>query len=59
MADQNLPATISDVPTPSFLVDLDKVKKNAQKMIDICSGFGVKLRPHMKTHKTMYVFIIF
>lgn len=53
MADQHLPATISDVPTPSFLVDLDKVKKNAQKMINICNGFGVKLRPHMKTHKTI------
>lgn len=53
MADQKLPASIWDVPTPSFLVDLDKVKKNAKKMIDICKGLGVQLRPHMKTHKTV------
>ncbi|CAG2189656.1 unnamed protein product [Mytilus edulis] len=48
-----MPTTISDVPTPSFLVDYDKVKKNAQKMIDTCERLGVQLRPHMKTHKTV------
>jgi D-serine deaminase-like pyridoxal phosphate-dependent protein len=53
MADQKIPASIWDVPTPSFLVDLEKVKKNAKKMIDICKGLGVQLRPHMKTHKTV------
>ncbi|XP_052090980.1 D-threo-3-hydroxyaspartate dehydratase-like [Mytilus californianus] len=53
MDDEQMPATISDVPTPSFLVDLDKVKKNAQKMTDTCERLGVQLRPHMKTHKTV------
>ncbi|CAC5398656.1 unnamed protein product [Mytilus coruscus] len=53
MDDEQMPATISDVPTPSFLVDFDKVKKNAQKMTDTCERLGVQLRPHMKTHKTV------
>ncbi|XP_076091372.1 D-serine dehydratase-like [Mytilus galloprovincialis] len=50
---KEMPTTISDVPTPSFLVDYDKVKKNAQKMVDTCERLGVQLRPHMKTHKTV------
>ncbi|XP_052092427.1 uncharacterized protein LOC127728878 [Mytilus californianus] len=53
MDDEQMPATICDVPTPSFLVDLDKTKNNAKKMIDTCERLEVQLRPHMKTHKTV------
>ncbi|KAL3854651.1 hypothetical protein ACJMK2_013911 [Sinanodonta woodiana] len=52
MADE-LPETIYDVPTPSFLVDLDIVKRNCSIMIEQCKQYGVELRPHMKTHKTI------
>uniref|UniRef100_A0A3Q3EE49 Zgc:162816 n=1 Tax=Labrus bergylta TaxID=56723 RepID=A0A3Q3EE49_9LABR len=44
---------ISTLCTPALVVDLDKVKKNAQRMIERCQKMGVQLRPHMKTHKTL------
>nr|BBC27598.1 D-serine dehydratase [Lissachatina fulica] len=44
---------ISDLNTPCFLVDFDKVRENCQRMVKTCIDFGVKLRPHTKTHKTV------
>ncbi|XP_057712487.1 D-serine dehydratase isoform X1 [Corythoichthys intestinalis] len=44
---------LSVLCTPAMVVDVDKVKKNAQRMIEKCEKLGVKLRPHMKTHKTI------
>lgn len=55
MADIEKPDTVNEVLTPALLVDIDRAKKNAQKMINICENFGVQLRPHMKTHKTVLV----
>lgn len=45
---------LSSLSSPALLVDLDKVKRNAHRMIERCDKLGVKLRPHMKTHKTLY-----
>lgn len=45
---------LSALCTPALVVDLDKVKRNAERMIDRCQNLGVQLRPHMKTHKTLY-----
>jgi len=41
----------SDLPSPSFVVDLDRVRSNTERM----RGEGGKnnLRPHVKTHKTI------
>uniref|UniRef100_A0A673B6H9 Zgc:162816 n=1 Tax=Sphaeramia orbicularis TaxID=375764 RepID=A0A673B6H9_9TELE len=39
--------------TPALVVDVDKVKRNAQRMIERFQKLGVQLRPHMKTHKTL------
>ncbi|XP_023130195.1 D-threo-3-hydroxyaspartate dehydratase [Amphiprion ocellaris] len=44
---------ISVLCTPALVLDVDKVKINAQKMIDRYQKLGVQLRPHMKTHKTL------
>uniref|UniRef100_A0A3P9KI79 D-serine dehydratase n=1 Tax=Oryzias latipes TaxID=8090 RepID=A0A3P9KI79_ORYLA len=44
---------LSALCTPALVVDLDKVKRNAQRMIERCQKMGVQLRPHMKTHKTL------
>lgn len=49
----DLPKTIHDVFTPCFLVDVDRVNRNAENMIERCRSLGVKLRPHMKTQKTI------
>uniref|UniRef100_A0A4W6CDS2 Zgc:162816 n=1 Tax=Lates calcarifer TaxID=8187 RepID=A0A4W6CDS2_LATCA len=44
---------LSALCTPALVVDVDKVKRNAQRMIERCQELGVQLRPHMKTHKTI------
>ncbi|KAJ8385093.1 hypothetical protein AAFF_G00193140 [Aldrovandia affinis] len=44
---------IEDLSTPTFIVDLVKVKRNAHVMLERFQNLGVQLRPHMKTHKTL------
>uniref|UniRef100_A0A669CCW9 Zgc:162816 n=1 Tax=Oreochromis niloticus TaxID=8128 RepID=A0A669CCW9_ORENI len=44
---------LSALFTPAFMVDVEKAKRNAQRMIELCQKLGVQLRPHMKTHKTL------
>lgn len=44
---------ISSLCTPALVVDVDKVKKNAERMSERFKQLGVQLRPHMKTHKTI------
>jgi len=38
-------------PTPCALVDLDRLERNAVDMAARCARLGVRLRPHVKTHK--------
>ncbi|KAK7945100.1 hypothetical protein WMY93_000828 [Mugilogobius chulae] len=44
---------ISSLCTPALVVDIDKVRKNSERMTDRYKKLGVQLRPHMKTHKTI------
>jgi D-serine deaminase-like pyridoxal phosphate-dependent protein len=37
--------------TPCALVDLDRFERNATRMSDRAHDLGVRLRPHVKTHK--------
>ncbi|XP_033101790.1 D-threo-3-hydroxyaspartate dehydratase-like isoform X2 [Anneissia japonica] len=46
-------AEFSCLQSPSFVVDINKVKQNAQQMLERCQELGVNLRPHTKTHKTL------
>ena len=41
----------ASLPTPSLLLDLDRLKANAARMRDLARRSGVVLRPHVKTHK--------
>jgi D-serine deaminase-like pyridoxal phosphate-dependent protein len=41
--------------TPSLVLDLERVKGNAQRIGQRVSDFGAKLRPHVKTHKCVEV----
>ncbi|KAH9524653.1 hypothetical protein Btru_027440, partial [Bulinus truncatus] len=50
--------TVRDLPSPCFLVDLKKVKRNCDAMIDRCKELQVQLRPHTKTHKTVEAAIL-
>lgn len=46
---------LEELKTPAFLVYEDVVASNCQKMIQNAEKRGLDMRPHMKTHKTMYV----
>ena len=42
---------LDDLPTPSALVDLDRLEANAKHTAEKALRLGVRLRPHVKTHK--------
>jgi D-serine deaminase-like pyridoxal phosphate-dependent protein len=41
-----------DLDTPALVLDLDALERNVRRAQDYCSRHGIRLRPHMKTHKT-------
>ena len=43
---------LSEVDTPALVIDLDAFDRNLKRMADAVAGFGVRLRPHAKTHKS-------
>lgn len=42
---------ISELDTPAVLVDIDRVEANLKRVQDYADSHGIKLRPHIKTHK--------
>src|SRR5689334_15543401 len=42
----------SNLDTPALVVDLAALERNLQSMVDYCSRMGLRLRPHIKTHKS-------
>ncbi len=42
---------IQDLDTPVVLIDIDRVEANLKRAQDYADTHGVKLRPHIKTHK--------
>jgi len=42
---------ISELDTPSVLLDLDIMERNMKRMAEYSASAGVALRPHIKTHK--------
>eukprot|EP00743_Colponemidia_sp_Colp-15_P008178 GILK01008869.1.p1 GENE.GILK01008869.1~~GILK01008869.1.p1 ORF type:complete len:373 (-),score=60.60 GILK01008869.1:100-1218(-) len=49
----SLPVSVASLKSPCFLVDLKKAKANAERMLNRARSAEVKLRPHVKTHKTV------
>ena len=45
------PRTLLEVDSPALLVDIDRMRRNIQKMARFAKECGVELRPHVKTHK--------
>src|SRR6185436_12013617 len=41
-----------DLPTPCMVVDLDIFEKNLRTMADHCRATGIRLRGHVKVHKS-------
>ena len=47
------PALPADLDTPTLVIDLGIVERNAQRMARSMADAGVSLRPHVKTHKSV------
>jgi D-serine deaminase-like pyridoxal phosphate-dependent protein len=45
------PKTIDEIDTPAVLIDIDRAEKNITRAQAAADAAGVKLRPHIKTHK--------
>lgn len=45
----------TDLDTPSLLVDLDVLDRNLRHTAELARRAGVKLRPHFKTHKSVWI----
>lgn len=43
---------ISEIPTPAAIVDLNVLDRNLDRMAANADRLGVRLRPHIKTHKS-------
>lgn len=46
---------IEDLRTPSLLLDLARIRRNADRVSAIAKSNNVRLRPHIKTHKCVEV----
>ena len=42
---------INELDTPAVLIDLDRVEANLSRVQAYADSHGLKLRPHIKTHK--------
>ncbi|MDX2161626.1 MAG: alanine racemase [bacterium] len=42
---------MTELETPSVLIDLDRMEANIQRMQEHCDSLGLAFRPHIKTHK--------
>lgn len=47
--------TIEGLKTPSLLLDVGRVRSNAARITSIVDRHGVRLRPHIKTHKCIEI----
>jgi D-serine deaminase-like pyridoxal phosphate-dependent protein len=47
--------TLDLLETPAAIVDLDRLERNLKRGADYARAHGFALRPHIKTHKSLYV----
>ncbi len=46
---------LQTIQTPSLVLDVERVRRNASRMTERIKRFGASLRPHVKTHKCIEV----
>ncbi len=46
---------IEDLDTPALVVDLDIMERNLRRVADYCAQYDLRLRPHTKTHKSIFL----
>ena len=47
-----VPGGRHQLDTPALLLDLDAMERNIARMAQFAEDHGVRLRPHVKTHKS-------
>jgi D-serine deaminase-like pyridoxal phosphate-dependent protein len=47
--------SLDSVDTPALLVDEHRLNRNVRLMAQLCQQHGKRLRPHIKTHKTLEI----
>ena len=47
------PTMLENVGTPCLVLDLDRVDRNVARLRSRLDGLGVRLRPHLKTAKSI------
>ena len=47
--------SLDSIKTPGLLLDILRVRRNAERMAEKAKQNGVRLRPHVKTHKCIEV----
>jgi D-serine deaminase-like pyridoxal phosphate-dependent protein len=47
--------SVATLDTPALLVDLDRLERNIARWQDTADAAGVRLRPHIKTHKSVAI----
>jgi D-serine deaminase-like pyridoxal phosphate-dependent protein len=52
MGFQSLP---ENADTPAIVIDLDRLDANLQRTAELAAKAGVRLRPHTKTHKSIWI----
>jgi len=45
----------ADIPTPCLVIDENRLKKNIGRIHDYAAHHGFMVRPHVKTHKSIYI----
>jgi len=43
------------IETPALIVDLQQLEKNIEAMQNLANENAVRLRPHIKTHKSVFI----
>lgn len=48
-------SSFHEIPTPAAVVDLDRLDANLRRLQDYADRHGLRLRPHIKTHKARWI----
>ncbi|MCA1594678.1 MAG: hypothetical protein LC754_19020 [Acidobacteria bacterium] len=46
---------LAALKTPSLVLDVERVRRNAERTSERVGNFGASMRPHVKTHKCIVV----
>ncbi|MDD3931594.1 MAG: alanine racemase [Eubacteriales bacterium] len=43
------------IPSPSVVIDLDQIDSNIRSIVQANARYGIRVRPHIKTHKSVWL----